>query len=228
MKKKNILFVFLFLIGLLSGCGNNVEGSSTDLVEGGDFIYTSYYTRNSGLAYVNVISVSDDCYIDGRYYGLTEQFPELNYYRTIMVKCEVVEDFYGRFEAGAIINIPIRNYLENKDYLESIKNWINDLDQLVIACQQESDSYYESIGTYINEKTEEKYDSYNLMKRVSFAQKDILGIKDNKLDLKTFDEITEGYFVEKRKNYFEFMFNHIYDGMSNAELVNFLRNHIKK
>ena len=232
MKKKNILFSFTLLLNILCGCGNVTSELILDSPTGGfPIIDDTHLFSDDYWAYVDILSVEKDYITEKAYFGFSKTYIELNEYRYLMVKCRVIEDFNGRYEEGTIITVPFvhRDYLKNvsNECLESLRNWVEQLDKLVVKCIPEREDYYEIIEShscgYVNEETGQYYFCENLMKVNRYDVSYMLALKDEKLDLHTYYTIME----KELFRYYEIKNGLIYDGMTEKDFVDFLRNNIK-
>ena len=224
MKKRSLLFIFVFLIGLLGGCNFNHKSNpeSTSFCEEPMILPVRYtYFR----MYVEIMEVEEDYYKHKFEYGQTVDDPVYETHRFVMVKCAVLEDFAGEFEKGTVLAIPFVLLKIDVGHLEDMKNFFKSMDKLLINCNILGDDYFEAIEeqnfAFVNENTGEYFYADKMVWKLNFLDKNVIGIKDGRLDLNAYDEITDGRYINDRKKY-----NHdkyVYNGLDEATLIEYFR-----
>ena len=223
MKKKNILFIFLFLIGLLSGCKFGVDSGFTADI---DFPEDTYSFRDN-CAYVDILEVEEDYIVNKQYYEFIDTDPMFNYYKYIMVKCRVIEDFSATYEENTIIHVPFWcGEDKSNEFLDNARKYLQQLDRLVVQLFPDRDYNYETIeqNSYalVYQESCEYFIGENLMKRTYVYPCSTLGIKSGRLDLTKFYDLF-GSDSDLPTAVNEVAWGIIYDGMPEEELVEHLR-----
>ena len=224
MKKKNILFIFLFLIGLLSGCKFGVDSGFTADI---DFPEDTYSFRDN-CAYVDILEVEEDYIVNKQYYEFIDTDPMFNYYKYIMVKCRIIEDFSATYEENTIIHVPFWcGEDKSNEYLDNARKYLQQLNRLVVKLFPERDNYYETIeqNSYalVYQENCEYFMGENLMKRTLVNISFMLGIKDGKFDYKIYHDFLKPNSEYKPGGMHKFENDKIYDGMPEEELLEHLR-----
>ena len=116
----------------------------------------------------------------------------------LVVKCEVVEDFYKVLESNQIVYVPFKVY--NADFdIELLREWLLNLDSLCICSTIDYDSGNEGFDfSFWNNLISEK-DGSNLevdipLKGVSFDIVNTIPIYDGKVDVDTICDMSGGNF----------------------------------
>lgn len=129
----------------------------------------------------------------------------------IIVKCEVIEDFYKEFNKGTTINIPfcVSNLEDLSVEIDQIKEWFYSMDSLCIymSISYLSDTITNS-GIYINEKTEVPLINEINIGELSLFSDDYIPIIKEKVDFDTKNKLfNTGYPYEYRTKYREYIKN---------------------
>ena len=129
----------------------------------------------------------------------------------IIVKCEVIEDFYKEFNKGTTINIPfcVSNLEDLSVEIDQIKEWFYSMDSLCIymSISYLSDKISNS-GIYINEKTEVPLINEINIGELSLFSDDYIPIIKEKVDFDTKNKLfNTGYPYEYRTKYREYIKN---------------------
>lgn len=129
----------------------------------------------------------------------------------IIVKCEVIEDFYKEFNKGTTINIPfcVSNLEDLSVEIDQIKEWFYSMDSLCIymSISYLSDKITNS-GIYINEKTEVPLINEINIGELSLFSDDYIPIIKEKVNFDTKNKLfNTGYPYEYRTKYREYIKN---------------------
>ena len=225
MKKFNVFFIFMFLLNFLCGCdlinpkynclsATDISSDSLCIINDG---------RNYSLIHVETFKIEEDYYIEEDCINNADFF---KYRKAIILECEVKKDFGDLLEDGTIVRIPICASLNKKEQfpdIEEIRQWISQLDGLLIKCIAITPSYYdlESIysSRFLDETNKVFYLKENLMKMIEFSHNKFIGFKNGKIDINTYKEIAN----YTGQTYFTYFEDYIYDGASSEKLLDHLK-----
>ena len=193
-----LFFTVLIVVIPLSLMNNNKNRNTGFRVMD---IYELYSIGRTSFSNVEILEIDSSLY----YCKYNENT------KYIIVKCEVIEDFYKEFNKGTRINIPfcVSNLEDLSVEIDQIKEWFYSMDSLCIymSISYLSDKISNS-GIYINEKTEVPLINEINIGELSLFSDDYIPIIKEKVDFDTKNKLfNTGYPYEYRTKYREYIKN---------------------
>ena len=145
----------------------------------------------------------------------------------LVVKCEVVEDFYKVLESNQIVYVPFEVY--NADFdIDLLREWLLNLDSLCICSTIDYDSGNEGFdfsfwSNLISEKDGSNLEVDIPLKGVSFDIVNTIPIYDGKVDVDTICDMSGGHFSGSRLLHLFVDNQYIKQGMDKETLFENLR-----
>ena len=151
----------------------NVSGDQTiQLVDVYNLFYISDSRNIFSFSNLKVLEIEESLYYDKQ--NANTKF--------MVVKCEVVEDFYKEFDEKTVIFIP---FVVDSDNIYDIKEWLLQVDSLCAHLYVKN----VPVDRYINEKTGESMSFDIPIIPITFDFTHTIPIYNGKVDLETIDKI---------------------------------------
>lgn len=194
-----LVFLTILIVVIPLSLMNNNKNRNTgfDVMD----IYELYSIGRTSFSNVEILEIDSSLY----YCKYNENT------KYIIVKCEVIEDFYKEFNKGTTINIPfcVSNLEDLSVEIDQIKEWFYSMDSLCIymSISYLSDTITNS-GIYINENTEVPLINEINIGELSLFSDDYIPIIKEKVDFDTKNKLfNTGYPYEYRTKYREYIKN---------------------